>query len=86
MIIVDDAAVLVSSQNWSDFAVTRNREAGLWVPDAEIAQYFRAIFDVDFKDAFKTPDTGVTRTRRATPQSLREGGFVKVALADYEEV
>jgi hypothetical protein len=43
-------------------------------------------FETDWKAAFKSPDTGVSRTRRATPQSLREGGFVKVVLADYEEV
>jgi phosphatidylserine/phosphatidylglycerophosphate/cardiolipin synthase-like enzyme len=86
MIIIDGTGVLVSSQNWSDSAVTKNREAGLWIPQADIAKYFKAIFETDWKAAFKTPGKGVTRTPRATPESLREGGFVKVALADYEEV
>ena len=86
MIIIDGTGVLVSSQNWSDTAVSKNREAGLWVPQADIAKYFKKIFETDWKAAFKTPAKGVTRTRRATPQSLREGGFIKVARADYEEV
>jgi phosphatidylserine/phosphatidylglycerophosphate/cardiolipin synthase-like enzyme len=86
MVIIDGTGVLVSSQNWSDTAVSKNREAGLWVPQADIAKYFKKIFETDWKAAFKTPAKGVTRTRSATPQSLREGGFVKVARADYEEV
>jgi phosphatidylserine/phosphatidylglycerophosphate/cardiolipin synthase-like enzyme len=86
MIVIDGSGVLVSSQNWSDTAVTKNREAGLWLPQAQVAKYFGEIFETDWKAAFKAPETGLTRTRRATPQSLREGGFVKVALADYEEV
>jgi phosphatidylserine/phosphatidylglycerophosphate/cardiolipin synthase-like enzyme len=86
MIIVDDAAVLISSQNWSDFAITRNREAGLWVPDAEIAQYFRAIFDVDFKDAFRTPEEGVSGAAVLEAQDLADGGFIRVERADYQEV
>jgi phosphatidylserine/phosphatidylglycerophosphate/cardiolipin synthase-like enzyme len=86
MIIIDGTGVLVSSQNWSDTAVSKNREAGLWVPQADIAKYFKKIFETDWNAAFKSPAKGVTRTRRATPQSLREGGFIKVARADYEEV
>ena len=56
MVIVDGDAVLVSSQNWSDFAVTRNREAGLWMPHRDIAQYFQGIFDVDWRTAFRRPE------------------------------
>ena len=41
MVIIDGAAVLVSSRNWSDFAVTENREAGLSIPHGDVAQYFR---------------------------------------------
>ncbi|MGY4648552.1 hypothetical protein ACVWWN_002348 [Mycobacterium sp. URHB0021] len=56
MVIIDGAAVLVSSQNWSDFAVTKNREAGLWLPHRDIAQYFQGIFDVDRRTAFRRPE------------------------------
>ncbi|HEY1428877.1 MAG TPA: phospholipase D-like domain-containing protein, partial [Candidatus Tumulicola sp.] len=43
-IIVDSSAVLVSSQNWSAAGCLRNRDAGLILHNAEIAQYFEAIF------------------------------------------
>ena len=85
MIIVDGAAVLVSSQNWSDFAVTRNREAGLWIPHGDIAQYFEAIFDVDWRTAFKGPEEMFDDTA-VTPETLSDGGFIRVERADYEEV
>jgi phosphatidylserine/phosphatidylglycerophosphate/cardiolipin synthase-like enzyme len=85
MVVVDGVSVLVSSQNWSDFAVTKNREAGLWVPHPDIAAYFAAIFDVDWSTAFTSPeemfdDAPVTR------DALRAGGFIKVDRADYDEV
>jgi phosphatidylserine/phosphatidylglycerophosphate/cardiolipin synthase-like enzyme len=85
MIVVDGSAVLISSQNWSDSAVSKNREAGLWVPHAGIAKYFAAIFETDWKAGFKTPEKGVT-SATATPESLRQGGFIRVERADYEEV
>ena len=90
MIIIDGAAVLVSSQNWSDFAVTKNREAGLWVPDPEIAQYFTQFVDTDWSTAFKSPDqtfTSANATPEAlAPEALGAGGFVKVEPGDYREV
>jgi phosphatidylserine/phosphatidylglycerophosphate/cardiolipin synthase-like enzyme len=85
MVIVDGRAVLVSSQNWSDAAVTKNREAGLWVPDETIAAYFTAIFETDWQAAFKTPEQGVGGT--VVPREiLAKGGFVRVTPGDYEAV
>jgi phosphatidylserine/phosphatidylglycerophosphate/cardiolipin synthase-like enzyme len=90
MVIVDGAAVLVSSQNWSDFAVSKNREAGLWVPHTEIAQYFTPILETDWSTAFKTPDAifdGPHATPGSlAPESLGAGGFVTVERGDYQEV
>ena len=85
MIIVDGAAVLVSSQNWSNFAVTVNREAGLWVPHRETAEYFEAIFNVDWRNAFRSPDE-MFGAEDVSLAALRDGGFIKVELADYQEV
>ncbi|MFY9919041.1 MAG: phospholipase D-like domain-containing protein, partial [Mycobacterium sp.] len=85
MIIVDGDAVLVSSQNWSDFAVTKNREAGLWMPHRDIAQYFQGIFDVDWRTAFRSPED-LFGDEDVTRDTLSEGGFIKVERADYEEV
>ncbi len=85
MVIVDGDAVLVSSQNWSDFAVTKNREAGLWMPHRDIAQYFQGIFDVDWRTAFRQPED-LFGDEDVTRDTLGEGGFIKVERADYEEV
>ena len=85
MVIVDGAAVLISSQNWSDFAVARNREAGLWVAQRDIAQYFQEIFDVDWRTAFRSPEEMFDEAD-VTREALGEGGFMRVERADYEEV
>jgi len=43
-IIVDGAAVLVSSANWSGDGVLRNRDAGLIIYDPEVAGYYQSVF------------------------------------------
>ncbi|BBX23679.1 hypothetical protein MTER_30900 [Mycolicibacter terrae] len=85
MIVIDGAAALVSSQNWSDSAVTKNREAGLWVPHPGIAQYFEAIFETDWDSAFTSPEQGLGETP-VTRAALGAGGFIRVEPADYQEV
>jgi phosphatidylserine/phosphatidylglycerophosphate/cardiolipin synthase-like enzyme len=87
MVLIDGLGVLSSSQNWSDSAVSENREAGLYLKHSGIAGYFRDIFESDWKSAFKSPSKGVSGVpETATPQSLQRGGFIRVALADYQEV
>lgn len=83
MVVVDGSGVLISSQNWSDAAVTRNREAGLWVPDEALARYFTDIFDTDWEAAFTTPEQGVTDAT-VDRGLVAEGGFLPVAPADYD--
>ena len=84
MIVVDGATVLVSSQNWSDAAVTKNREAGLLLTHKGIAKYFTAIFENDWETAFKK--IPVPSKPQVEPEALRAGGFVQVVPADYREV
>jgi hypothetical protein len=43
-IIVDDSAVLVSSQNWSTDGTLYNRDAGVVLYDERAAAYFKSIF------------------------------------------
>ena len=86
MILIDGKGVLVSSQNWSDSAVKKNREAGLWMQHQGIANYFAAIFETDWAAAFKKPIVGKAQPNSVTPQALSAGGFIPVVRADYEEV
>jgi phosphatidylserine/phosphatidylglycerophosphate/cardiolipin synthase-like enzyme len=84
MVLIDGIGVLVSSQNWSDAAVSENREAGLWLEHKGICQYFSAIFETDWKDAFKAlPAPG---PQSIAPETLRQGGYVRVEPGDYAEV
>jgi phosphatidylserine/phosphatidylglycerophosphate/cardiolipin synthase-like enzyme len=85
LIIVDKQRVLVSSQNWSDMAVSRNREAGVIIHHAPIARYYTAIFTSDW-------ETGLTKLRRGprpelfAPESLPTGKVVPLNWGDYTEV
>lgn len=81
MILVDGNGVLISSQNWSNAAVSENREAGLWLKHRGIASYFRKIFESDWKTAVKDP--GGKRKRAIGPEAVRRGRFVKVMAGDY---
>jgi hypothetical protein len=70
--------------------VTKNREAGLWVPTPDIAQYFTSTFETDWPTAFTTPDKTFT-CPSATPEpltteALGAGGFIKVERGDYQQV
>jgi hypothetical protein len=49
--VIDHKVVVVSSQNFSPEGVQKNRDAGVILEDAEIAQYFEAVFDTDWERA-----------------------------------
>jgi phosphatidylserine/phosphatidylglycerophosphate/cardiolipin synthase-like enzyme len=84
LIIVDNKAVLVSSQNWSNTGVGTNREAGVLVRYPTLARYYAQIFESDWSTALKTiPKPGA---ETVTPQALARGGFVEVRAADYQDV
>lgn len=55
LVIVDGERVLLGSQNWSDFALKRNREASLLVDWRELAEYFGEIFRDDWNNGSTTP-------------------------------
>ncbi|HVQ36302.1 MAG TPA: phospholipase D-like domain-containing protein [Pyrinomonadaceae bacterium] len=84
LIIVDDEAVLISSQNWSNTGVGTNREAGVLMRYPDIAQYYSKIFESDWSTAQKTvPKVGA---ETITAEKLAKGNFVEVVAADYQEV
>ncbi|WP_244563891.1 phospholipase D-like domain-containing protein [Ensifer aridi] len=85
MIVVDGTSVLISSQNWSDAAVSSNREAGVWLTHEGIATYFTKIFENDWDSGFRSlPDFAEPEVM--TPEALGAGGFIRVDRGDYEEV
>jgi len=47
--IVDNKSVLISSINWNENSVTRNREAGLILENYEIASYYADVFLYDWQ-------------------------------------
>jgi len=46
--IVDNKSVLISSINWNENSVTRNREVGVIVENRDIAKYFAEVFFYDW--------------------------------------
>lgn len=86
MIVIDGAGVLISSQNWSDSAVAKNREAGVWLKHGAIADYYTSIFEYDWSVAFNEPTTGTAAPEMVMPETLGAGGFIEVERADYQEV
>ena len=84
LIVVDDRRVLVSSQNWSDSAITINREAGLLIDHPPIARYFRTIFNLDWRTGLRTL---VARPEAVlAPEALGAPGTVPLEWGDYAEV
>jgi phosphatidylserine/phosphatidylglycerophosphate/cardiolipin synthase-like enzyme len=85
LIVIDRQAVLVSSQNWSDFAVAHNREAGLVLHAPTLARYYAKIFGLDW-------ETGLQSLEREIPLEMPAGlesapiEMLPVSLGDYIEV
>ncbi len=85
LLVVDDQFVLISSQNWSDAAITRNREAGLWIDYPELASYYSTIFKSDWDSALQgVPPLG--QPEFLGPESLASGKTVSLNLGDYLDV
>ncbi|HKS39629.1 MAG TPA: phospholipase D-like domain-containing protein [Blastocatellia bacterium] len=84
LIIVDNEAVLISSQNWSRTGVGTNREAGVLMRYPDIARYYSKIFESDWSTALKTiPNPG---GGAVGPEALAKGKFIEVVAADYQDV
>lgn len=84
MVLVDGTGVLVSSQDWSNEAVSENRETGLVFNHKGIRDYFAAIFESDWTTAMKDPEGD--KLESVGPETVRAGGFVRVMAGDYAEV
>lgn len=94
LVIVDDEKVLISSQNWSEPAVTQNREAGVLIEHPRIAGYFGRIFDEDWNNAFQSPgdapETEVFVLENPTAENVQEalssGEFRLVEFGDHADI
>jgi hypothetical protein len=53
--VVDHERVVISSQNWSGAGVLQNRDAGLIIDNAAVAQYFEQIFLHDWNNVAVAP-------------------------------
>ena len=84
LIIVDKKSVLVSSQNWSDLAVSKNREAGLLMEYPDIARYYADIFQVDWTTGVKTLTPA--KPELFGPEALATGKVVPLNWGDYVKV
>jgi hypothetical protein len=63
----------------------RRNRGSWWVPNANIAQHFGEIFDVNCRNAFKSPDEGFDECP-VTRKTLGDGGFLEVERTDDEKV
>ena len=80
LILIDGDGVLVSSQNWSNAAVSENREAGLWLENRRINGYFKKIFESDWSTASKKLKGA---PEALAPQAITPGKFVRVMAGDF---
>jgi phosphatidylserine/phosphatidylglycerophosphate/cardiolipin synthase-like enzyme len=80
LIIVDGRTVLISSQNWSNAAVSENREAGLLLTSKELARYYGAIFESDWSSGLKA----VPRRRMKPEEAVVP--VIEADRGDYVEV
>ena len=94
LVIVDNERLLISSQNWSEPAVTINREAGVVIDHPRIAGYFARIFDEDWNNAFQAlgdaPETELLALDNPTPDNIKDvlssGDFRLVEWGDRADV
>ena len=68
-LIVDNKSVLISSVNWNENSVTRNREVGIIIEDCEVAQYYTNVFFYDWN---------------LSPPKLQKQSEEKYVQADYK--
>ena len=86
LIVRDGRSVLIGSQNWSDTAIGKNREASLLVDYPALAARYDAIFRSDWESALHA--VPARAALRALPATAAARGVRTVTLdaGDYELV
>ena len=85
LVVIDGETIVLGSQNWSDTAVSKNREAALLLRFPELARYYTDIFDLDWETGVRALPAQLAAEFFA-PAALPAGGLVRLSLADYEDV
>ena len=85
LIVIDDEKVLISSQNWSNSAVSKNREAGLILEYPELAKYYSKIFASDWKTALSVISGGGGEPETIGSIEAAKGRYTEVSIGDYLE-
>jgi hypothetical protein len=82
-IVADGARVLVSSQNWSGDGFLRNRDAGVIVDDAEVADYYEKVFLSDWDNRTKPAIASRLTAFLATAGAPTPPGMVRMRWLEY---
>jgi len=87
-IIADGRRVLVGSQNWSQSALTVNRDASLLFDDQEIAGYYAQVFEEDWRRATELTipaPGGSPPAARLAEGPAPPPGFRRISLGEFLE-
>lgn len=84
-IVVDRQRVLVGSQNWSDQAVSTNRDASLLFDDGEVAGYFLKAFEIDWARARPAASAGLERPVLLARGDQPPPGYVRMPVSEYRD-
>lgn len=82
-VIIDDA-VWVSSVNWTENAFMNNRECGLYIMSADVANFYAGVYNVDWEhdyDPSKIPNAPENSSDNITEQLEEKAPFIAVAGA-----
>ena len=79
--IVDNKSVLISSVNWNEDSVVRNREAGVIIENEEVAGYYVSVFFYDWDRNFSK--ISFSKSNPSEPDFLNIN-FSKIGLQNSE--
>ncbi len=80
--IVDNNSVLISSINWNENSVTRNREAGIIIKNEEVAQYYTEVFFYDWNlSGLKKQNSGISGSIEQNKNTIYIGAIFTMTFA-----
>jgi phosphatidylserine/phosphatidylglycerophosphate/cardiolipin synthase-like enzyme len=80
--IVDNNSVLISSINWNENSVTRNREAGIIIENEEVAQYYAEVFFYDWNlSGSKRQNSGISGSIEQNKNTIYIGAIFTMTFA-----